>query len=209
MDKTSNKTFPNHAEDTRLTITADKAFIPKYFSLIQSGFTVEAVIGVSIESFLCHQMGLSDDYVEERIQTLFLDSKPVDDATTVLIEDGSRLALSAAMPGVAGALFRKGGKYSAMRGSISYKSQGGAKDEETGWVTIKLFNLILKELGSFFFSRGVWIDGRAVQDFFSRPPEGLLGNILKVEKNGSEIEADALLNQPWSETYVFTKVISH
>jgi hypothetical protein len=208
MDKASNEISGNNAEDTRLIITAAEALLPTFFRLIQSGFTVKAVTGVSIRAFLCGQVGLPEDYFEERIQTLFLDSKPVDDAATALIRDGSRLALSAAMPGVAGALFRKGGRYSAMRNNISYKTQGAVLDEKTGWVTIKLFNLVLKELGPFFFAKGIWIDGTALQDFFNPPPESLLGKILKVEVNGNAIGADALLNQEWSEKHVFTKILS-
>ena len=208
MDKTSNEISRNTPEDTRLIITAAEAFIPKYFRIIQSGFSVKAVTGVTIKTFLCGQLGLSEDYFEERIQTLFLDSKPVDDVETACIKDGSRLALSAAMPGVAGALFRKGGRYSTMRKGISYNSQDVISDEKSGWVTIKLFNLVLKELGPFFLSKGVWLAGKAVKDFFNQPPQSLLGNILKVELNGNAIEADALLNQEWSEKHIFTKVIS-
>ena len=208
MDKKSNKTSSNSTEDSRLTIKAAESLVPKYLRLIQSGFMVRAVTGVSIKSFLCRQVGLSEDYFEERIQTLFLDSKPVDDVTAACIRDGSRLALSAAMPGVAGALFRKGGRYSAMRKGISYESHDVISDEEVGWVTIKLFNLILKELGPFFLSKGVWLEGKAVKDFLSQPPESLRGNILKVEMNENAIDLEALLSQEWSEKHVFTKIIS-
>ena len=208
MDQSPEDKAQIYAEDARLIITVPESILPKFFSLIQSGFIVKAVTDVSIKSFLCHQMGLPEDYFEERIQTLFLDSKPVDDVETACIKDGSRLALSAAMPGVAGALFRKGGRYSTMRKGISYNSQDVISDEKSGWVTIKLFNLVLKELGPFFLSKGVWLAGKAVKDFFSQPPENLSGNILKVEMNGNAIEADALLNQEWSEKHIFTKVIS-
>jgi hypothetical protein len=208
MGKRSIKAPQNKGKTDRLTIRVAEALIPKFFRLIQSGFMVKALTGVTIKAFLCGQFGLSEEYFEERIQTLFLDSKPVDDAATARIRDGSRLALSAAMPGVAGALFRKGGRYSAMRNDISYRTQDDMPGEEAGWVTIKLFNLVLKELGPFFLAKGVWIGETALQDFFNPPPEGLLENILKVEMNGNVIEADALLNPEWSEKQVFTRVIS-
>jgi len=208
MDQKSNRTSLNGTEDTRLTLRVADTFVPKFFDLLQAGFSVKAVTGESIKAFLCGQLGLSEEYVETRIQTLFLDSKPVDDAATASIEDGSRLALSAAMPGVVGALLRKGGRYSAMRRGISYQTQHNVPGEKTGWVTIKLFNLILKEIGPVFLANGVWITGRAVQDFFSRLPESWFENILKIELDGNTIESDALLNQMWSGKHVFTKVIS-
>jgi hypothetical protein len=208
MDKPSNEISRNTPEDTRLIITVAEALVPKYFGLIQSGFSLKAVTGLTIKAFLCGQIGLSEDYFEERIQTLFLDSKAVDDVTTARIKDGSRLALSAAMPGVAGALFRKGGKYSAMRNGISYKAQDAVSDEKAGWVTIKLFNLILKELGSFFLSRGVWIDRRAVQDFFDQASEDLLEQMNRIEINGVETDPATLLRGEWSEKRIYIKIQS-
>jgi len=208
MAKKSNKTFLNNSEDTHLTLMVAPALVPKFFDLLQAGFAVKAVTGESIKAFLCGQLGLSEEYFETRIQTLFLDSKPVDDAATACIEDGSRLALSAAMPGVAGALFRKGGRYSAMRRGISYQTPHAVTGEKTGWVTIKLFNLVLKELGTFFLSNGVWLAGKTLKDFFSRMPESWLADILKMELNGKVIKPDMRLNQAWSEKHVFTKVIS-
>jgi len=44
--------------------------------------------------------GLDEDYVTQRISTIFLDGKPVDDIDTLLVRDGAVLSLSAAMPGL-------------------------------------------------------------------------------------------------------------
>ena len=208
MAATSTKTFQNDSGEIQLSLTISENMLPKFFNLLQSGFAVKAQTGVSVKAFLCDQIGLPEAYVDERIQTLFLDSKPVDDATVVRIHDGSRLALSAAMPGVAGALFRKGGRYGAMRDSISLKSPSDGSAEVSGRVMVKLFNLVLRELGPVFLAKGVWLDGMAVQDFFSHLPESWSANILKVDLNGEEIKAGELLNQAWSEKHIFTKVTS-
>jgi hypothetical protein len=208
MNKKSNQSALNSAEDTRLIITAIEASLPKFFRLIQSGFKLRAVTGVTIRSFLCGQLGLSEDYLEERIQTLFLDSKPVDNTAKTRIRDGSKLALSAAMPGVAGALFRKDGKYSAMRKGISYKPQDVVSEEKAGWVTIRLFNLILKELGPFFLAKGVWIAGSVAQEFFHRPPQLLLDSIQRIEINGNVMASATLSAHEWSPKHIFIKVVS-
>jgi hypothetical protein len=208
MDKNSDGASSDSLEDTHLVIKSAETHIPKYFSLLQSGFMMKVVSGVTIKAFLCEQVGLPEDYFEDRIQTLFLNSKPVDDAATACIENGSRLALSAAMPGVAGALFRKDGKYSAMRKGISCASQNVISDDEAGWVTIKLFNLILKELGSFFLAKGVWIDGKAVQHFFNRSSQAFLDGILQIEINANTIEPAELLTYEWSEKRILLKIES-
>lgn len=195
-------------EDVRLHITVPETMVSKFFDLLQAGFAVKAETGVTIKAFLRDQIGLSETYVDERIQTLFLDFKPVDDADQATIQDGSRLALSAAMPGVAGALFRKGGRYRAMRKGISHQTKEDSPGRKKSWVTIKLFNLVLRELGSFFLSKGVRLDGRQVQDFINSLPEALLEKITKVEVNENAIEAGALCRQAWSGKNVFTTVIS-
>jgi hypothetical protein len=208
MPMTFDNTLREMTQSVRLNLTVSEAILPKFFGLLQSGFAVKAKTGVTVKAFLCNQIGLSETYVDERIQTLFLDFKAVDDADRAFIQDGSRLALSAAMPGVAGALFRKGGRYRAMRKGISHGAEDDFLDRKSGWVTIKLFNLVLRELGSFFLSRGVRLDGRQVQHFFNSAPEGLLEKIMKVELNENDIEVNALFNQAWSEKIVLTKVIA-
>ena len=53
-----------------------------------------------------------------------LDGKPVDDIGAALVQDGSTLALSAAMPGLVGATLRRGGAYSSFRSAITYHETG-------------------------------------------------------------------------------------
>ena len=56
----------------------------------------------------------------EKIQSIMLDGKPVDDIGSAMIHDGSVLALSAAMPGLVGATLRRGGAYASFRSAITY-----------------------------------------------------------------------------------------
>ena len=68
-------------------------------------------------------LGLSPEYVDKRIQTLFLNGKAIDNPDTALLKEDSTLALSAAMPGLLGATLRKGSYYARMRNEISYQEQ--------------------------------------------------------------------------------------
>jgi hypothetical protein len=55
---------------------------------------------------LCDQFQVETDYLENRIKTIFLDGKPVDDEDKAVLKNGSTLALSAAMPGLVDSTFR-------------------------------------------------------------------------------------------------------
>ncbi len=169
---------------------------------------IKARIGESVQTLLCDRLGLDKSYFDERIQTLFLNSKPVDDPATAAVKNNAVLALSAAMPGLVGATFRKGGKYRWMRGSISHPDDSDMTAGNTGWVTVKLFNLILKELGPFFLEAGVWLKGDTIQDFFAERAGSLAGIIQSVFWNGQEIVPGGILEIAWPDDPVYIKIVN-
>ncbi|HBN08290.1 MAG TPA: hypothetical protein DD435_06490 [Cyanobacteria bacterium UBA8530] len=118
--------------------------------MLLEGVPVSLIKGCSIRSFLCDQLMIEADYVEKRITTVFLDGRVVDSLDEAILRDGSILALSAAMPGLVGATLRRNGFYSAMRASISQDnslSVQTAVSSSRGIVLVKLFNLLVAELG--------------------------------------------------------------
>jgi hypothetical protein len=161
------------AETTpRLTLTVTPGGLSRFLPLLGQGFTVKRPAGASVEDFLCRACGMGQDYLRERIQTVFLNGKAIDDLAAAMVIDGSTIALSAAMPGLAGAVLRKGGAYAAMRRQISHASPGGSRAGGPVSVTIKLFNLVARELGPGFLEQGVLIRGADLQDFFRRQDRG-------------------------------------
>jgi hypothetical protein len=165
-----------------LTVTPDRL---SFFSpLLGQGFTLTIRTGISVRDLLCLQIGVSDDYLDQRIQTIFLDGKVVDNVDTAVIRQGSTLALSAAMPGLAGATLRRGGAYAAMRGQISHKNNTVDDSAENGTVMLKLFNLVALELGPMFLKQGIWIDGKNLKNFFERVPDFFWDGCLNAEING-------------------------
>ena len=156
----------------RLTLTVAPGGISRFLPLLGQGFTVKRPAGASVEDFLCRGCGIAPDYLRERIQTVFLNGKAIDDLAAAVVIDGSTLALSAAMPGLAGAVLRKGGAYAAMRRQISHASPGGPHASGPVSVRIKLFNLVARELGPGFLEQGVLIRGADLQDFFRRQDRG-------------------------------------
>lgn len=181
--------------------------IPNFFQLLQQGFGVKVQTGCSVKALLCEQLGLDPEYVEKRIQTLFLDGKPVDDINSTMIRDGSTLALSAAMPGFVGAVLRKGGYYASMRSTISYREKSGDQRLQDGVVTLKLFNLLRKEMGPVFLKRGVWIQGKDLDDLLKRESYDLRTGVEKAILDGKERDLKRLSKMRWAGKEVFFQLI--
>ncbi len=162
--------------------------IPSFFPLLQKGFTVKARIGVSVQTFLKDHFGLSPEYLRDRVKTIFLDGKTVDDLDKTLILDGSRLALSAALPGLAGAVLRRGSPYAGLRSRVTEKGRNMSGKEEEGFVFLKLFNLLLPELGPVFLRKGILISREDFREFL----ESLPGDIRKRFEETIRVEGKGL-----------------
>ena len=154
--------------------------------------------GVSVNAFLCEELGLSQDYLETRVQTVFLNGKAVDDLDSALIKDGSVLALSAAMPGLLGATLRRGSYYAAMRGEISYHSSDAAVPGGEGTVSVKLFNLLVGEVGSLLLRKGIWIPGTEIGEFLDKRPPRFWDACVKAVYEGHEMDLKALRRMQWT-----------
>lgn len=128
------------------------------YPVFQKGVWVAADTGCSLKSLLCEQWQLADDYVSRRISTLFLDGKPVDDLDAAVVADGAVLALSGAMPGLVGAVMRRDGALAILRSGITHHSEENTCRTQPGFVRVKLFNLLIKELGPLLLARGIGID---------------------------------------------------
>ena len=113
-----------------IRLIVEAGLISRFLKLTERGFKLQIKTGLNIRELLCQHLSISEDYVDNRIQTIFLDGKPVDDVDTASLENGSRLALSAAMPGLVGITFRKGGFYAALRETISYTKTEGVEHYE-------------------------------------------------------------------------------
>lgn len=152
-------------ESLFLMLEVDK--IGRFLPLLQHGFMVKARVGCSIKMMLCRQFGLSPKYVEERIQTIFLDGKAVDDIDSAIIKDGSTLALSAAMPGLAGATLRRGSPLASFRSQATHREEKKAISRREGLVVLKLFNLLVEELGPIFLERGIFVSREDLESLLS------------------------------------------
>jgi len=178
--------------------------------ILQAGFKVIVHTGVSIRDLLCKQFDVDPDYVEDRIRTAFLDGKPVDDFLTAIVESDTTLALSAAMPGLVGATFRKSGCLAAFRGTITHRRKDTIVKDRSGVVSIKSFNLLAGEIGLFFLMQGVIVDADTALWFFSDPPDAFRRGCKGVQVDGQKIDADQLAEMiaSGSEGFVELRLIT-
>jgi hypothetical protein len=197
-----------NSKNIHLNVTIDDALIPLFFPLLGKGFKINATLGCSIRDFLCRQLGLSAEYLEDRIQTVFLNGKAVDDLDAAPLNLESVLALSGAMPGLAGATLRRGGHLSKMRGEISHENESVCRPGKEGKVTLKLFNLTLKDLGPMFLKNGIWIVGKDLYRFFHQQSDHIRAVCQVIEFEGNPTEVTSLNNMNRDNTDVLLKLQS-
>lgn len=147
-----------HLTNQKPYIVLDSNNLPGLAAILQKGFLVEIDTGCSVRELLSAQWKLSKTYVDQRISTLFINGNPVDDIDEAVVEDGATLAMSGAMPGLVGAVMRRGGLLSSFRSGITYSSKAKIGMTRPGCIRVKLFNMLIKELGPGFLKCGIGVD---------------------------------------------------
>jgi hypothetical protein len=170
---------------SRLSLKVAPGLLPLFTTILQSGIEIRSESGTSLGRFLNSLPGFSADYLAEVVQTIFLNGTAIDDLTTPLTGDRAVLALSAAMPGLAGAIFRKNSFHAALRTVTGAKTRDASQGAVI--VTLKLFNSIARERGEDLLRQGVCLKARILADFLERRPE-LRQGIRAVRLDGQNLE---------------------
>ena len=191
---------------TNLSLVAEPKLFERFLLLLQKGVKVTARIGSTVISFLCDDLGLSPEYVDNRIQTLFLNGKAIDNPDTALLKEDSTLALSAAMPGVLGATLRKGGRYARMRNEISHHEQDEGIPVHQGFLLLKLFNLLPAEIGPAIFARGIWLKGEDLNEFLKELPDELPGKCIEATVDDQVVNLNSLVKRDWENQVLYVKI---
>jgi hypothetical protein len=187
----------NEHNSTDVCISWDAAGLTAFFPLLQKGFLIKTLSGKSIRAVLCDQMGVTPDYLDNRVNTIFLDGKPVDNVDSAIIQEGAVLALSAAMPGFVGAAFRKGGYYARMRGSITHVEESGSTAGREGFFILKLYNFVAKELGPLFLESGIWLRNNEVKELIQDRPDNFWSGCRSCTIDGREVDLAYFLGMEW------------
>jgi hypothetical protein len=161
-----------------LTLKCDRGSASRFLPLLSQGFRVACATGDTLEAVLGRELGITPDYLQERVQTAFFNGRPIDDLHSATVSDGATIALSAAMPGLAGAVLRRGGVYAPMRGQSAETPAAAGGQQE---ITVKLFNMVARELGPGILEQGIRLSAAALRDFIER-----LGDVFRELCRGGE-----------------------
>jgi hypothetical protein len=197
---------PTQEPGLELRLVVRPNLLPSFYGLLQQGVGVISRMGLSVKAFLCDELGLSPEFLDTRVQTVFLDGKAVDDLESAFIHDGAVLALSAAMPGLLGATLRRGSYYAAMRGEISYRGENEGISGRPGVISLKLFNLLVGEIGPVLLSRGVRIAGTDLTDFLKGQSPRFWEGCMEAAVNGHVTDPKALPSREWPPEPLMLKV---
>jgi len=177
--------------------------------LFSFGCKLEAEVGCSIFDLLCRQIRINESYLNDRVQTIFLDNRAVDDVRKEIVTEGSVIALSAAMPGLVGAVMRKGSILSGLRSRSDVQSEVSAvKKNHRGLVTLKLFNLVASELGKDFLEKEILVTGQDFENFLKWKEAQLRSVCRKIVIDGKEHGINDCFSANWQEGAVYLKVNS-
>ena len=207
-DQSSSAQISGDIPGVNLLLVVKDKMVPIFFQLLGHGFNLKVQTGCSVKELLCRQFGIPEDYLAERIQTIFLNAKVVDDVSSATVNEGCTLALSGAMPGLVGAILRSGGFYASMRSQISYDQNNLSSSPIAGKITLKLLNLVVKELGPAFLEKGIWFNGGKLQEFIKHHLEELKAGGAANELDGKPVETNSLLGLDWNDKTVFLQVRS-
>jgi len=178
-----------------LTLAANR--LGAFAELLQQGFRVKARVGNSIRDVLCEQLGVTAEYLDQRVNTIFLDGKPVDDTKLAVVRENSTLALSASMPGFVGAAFRKAGFYAAMRRQITHEKEEASGFGQPGFFVLKLYNFVAEELGPLFLAMGLFLNEEQVQRFMVSRSEEFWSAVKAAEVDGRQVPVESLREMSW------------
>jgi len=101
---------------------------------------------------------------------------------------------------------RKGGPLAELRRSISHSPEEACSQPFPGRITLKLFNLVAKELGPQFLARGIVVNSRALGELFRRQTPNFWQGVKSVEIDGSRGRVDERILQDWPEQEVMFQV---
>lgn len=189
-----------------LSLVVQPEYVQRFICFFAEGVTLPITTGGTLQETVCEQLGVSAEYFEERIQTIFLNFKAVDRPEKARVNEDAIVTLSAAMPGLVGATMRRGGTYAPLRSNISFTETGGGLERQQGRITLKLLNMVGRELGPAFLANGVYLAGKQLAAFFARSGSDLKEGCREAVLDAESVNWELLCERDWTGQRVLLKV---
>ncbi len=181
-------------------VAVDHADPGCFAQLLQSEFFLAVDDACPVRVFLHGVMGLDDDYIANRLQTVFLNGLAVDDLDTAVVRPGSRLALSAALPGLVGATMRRGGAFASLRQSVTHTPEHVISPSGPFLAEVRLFNLIGDDLAARLLARGVLLKTETLVEFLRSRPEPFWASLRALALGPKTLDRDGVHQDIWPES---------
>lgn len=174
-----------------LVLHMDTRAAQEWISLLRGGFSLRVDGPMSVRAFLAGPLDLEEGYVKDRVATVFLNGRPVDDMDEALVCAGDSLALAGSMPGITGITMRRDSPVAAMRSQITSRGREGCP-EEAGRVTVRLFNNVAEEAGPDLLARGVELEPDKLGDFLGSRDSAFWNGLRQGEMSGEAVGPEGL-----------------
>ncbi len=185
-----------------LTLIPAPQHIKRLATLLQRGFLIPCANPVSLETLLLDLPGFNREYIHNRIETIFINGSAADSLAPSLMP-GSTVALSAAMPGLAGAIFRKGGPHAGLRTPPPPpKPEDHSRHE---FVTLKLFNMVADDTVGPLLHQGILMRHATLARFFRNRTEQLRHILSAITINTTMIPLDRAIQLPDNQDIFFVR----
>ncbi len=192
---------------SKLRLAVKPERISLFCSLLQRGFIVELSSGLNLQDLLLG-VGFPAKYLEERVQTIFLNGSAVDNPESEILVDGAVIALSAALPGLVGAIFRKDVILANLRTPTLKRVEAEQTRSRLGHARIKLFNLVSDEMGPELLRAGVTLIPSEIEETLVAKRPLLESVITGAELDGKVIDADVLFSgNLTSSEFIFLSLV--
>ena len=179
-----------------------------FTSILQYGMDVVTQANIPLGKFFVSCPGFSEEYLAEAVQTIFLNGTAVDDLHIPLCGEHPLVALSAAMPGLAGAIFRKGGRHASLRTATIAEAPGRKVEQGPLTVTLKLFNAIARDKGELILGLGAVMSSAVVVSFLEKREE-LWSRIRELFLAGQAVRREDLAGLLSGYDHVRLRVVSN
>lgn len=178
-------TMANNDESRQLSIIlkVSEEDRDKCITLLQSGVDMQLAAGEPLGVFLERLPDFTPDYINDEVQTIFINGTALDDINTPLSED-TVIALSAAMPGLSGAIYRRNSIHASLR-SVQHET-AVTTEQKSITVKLKMFNAIARDRGPQLLQQGVTMKANRIRAFFAARP-WLLERAQEVEINEKQV----------------------
>ena len=162
-------------------------------TLLQRGFLIPCTDPIPLETMLLGLPGFTREYIHSRIETIFINGTAADSLAQP-VPPGCTVALSAAMPGLAGAIFRKKGMHAILRTPPPAPQADDQNRHQ--FLTLKLFNMVADDCVQPLLDRGIMMKNTTLARFFKNRAEQLPHILSALTINRTPVPMDRPVQLP-------------